>query len=70
MILAFGALLGVSLLLNLEQTLWCLLVVPTIHEVTPNGEKQADADVSSAFTCICPEANVQAWGWRHVALAE
>lgn len=70
MILTFGALLGVSLLLNLEQTLWCLLVVPTIHEVTSNGKKQADAGVLSPLTCICPEANVQAWGWGHVTLAE
>lgn len=49
-----------------EQTLWCLLVVPMIREVILNGEKQADVDVSSLLTCICPDANVQAcWLGTH-----
>lgn len=38
--------LGVSLILNLEQTLWCLLIVPKIYEVTLDGVKKGDTGVS------------------------
>lgn len=58
--LTFRVLLEVSLLLNLEQTLSCLLVIPMIHEVTPSGKKLADPGFPLLSHSICPEANVQA----------
>lgn len=57
--LTFRALLGVSLLLNLEQTLWCLLVAPMIPEVTPSGEKRMLVFPFHSHS-ISPEASVRA----------
>lgn len=42
------------MLFNLEQTLWCLLAVLTIHEVTWNGEKWADVTLHSPVFALKP----------------
>lgn len=47
------------MLLNREQTLWCLLVAPMIPKVTPSGEKRMLVFPFHSHS-ISPDANVQA----------